>query len=233
MAISTNVTGIDNMELQLSAQEARVLGCLIEKEMTTPEYYPLSLNALTNACNQKSNRDPVMHLDESDVVRCLDTLRFHGLAMQAASDGGRVSKYQHNLRQKLYLEPEELAILCELLLRGAQTIGELRNRCERMHAFRNLEEVETVLHPLATRKEPLLIKLPRQAGRKENRFAHLLCGAPDIEEPAGNGPDPGATRYHVEAQEARILALEEEIATLRGEVASLTATFAEFRSQFE
>ena len=221
------------MELQLSAQEARVLGCLIEKEMTTPEYYPLSLNALANACNQKSNRDPVMHLDESDVVRCLDTLRFHGLAMQAASDGGRVSKYQHNLRQKLYLEPEELAILCELLLRGAQTIGELRSRCERMHAFSNLEEVETVLHLLSTRKEPLLIKLPRQPGRKENRFAHLLCGSPDIEEPAGNGPAPEAARYHIEAQEARILALEEEIATLRGEVASLTATFAEFRSQFE
>jgi hypothetical protein len=221
------------MELQLSAQEARVLGCLIEKEMTTPEYYPLSLNALTNACNQKSNRDPVMHLDESDVIRCLDALRFHGLAMQSASDGGRVPKYQHNLRQKLYLEPEELAILCELLLRGAQTIGELRSRCERMHAFSNLEEVNAVLHLLSTRKEPLLIKLPRQAGRKENRFAHLLSGTPDIEEPSGNEPAPEAARRHVEAQEARMLAVEEEVAILRSEVASLTAAFAEFRSQFE
>jgi hypothetical protein len=221
------------MELQLSTQEARVLGCLIEKEMTTPEYYPLSLNALTNASNQKSNRDPLMHLDETDVVRCLDALRFQGLAMQAASDGGRVPKYQHNLRQKLYLEPEELAILCELLLRGPQTVGELRSRCERMHAFSNLEAVEGVLHLLATRKEPLLIKLPRQHGRKENRFAHLLCGAPCIEESSGNEPAPEAARRHVEAQESRILALEEEVATLRGEVAALTATFAEFRSQFE
>ena len=221
------------MELQLSAQEARVLGCLIEKEMTTPEYYPLSLNALTNACNQKSNRDPVMHLDETDVVRCLDALRFRGLAMQAASDGGRVPKYKHNLAQKLYLEPEEQAILCELLLRGPQTVGELRSRSERMHAFSNLEAVEEVLHLLATRKEPLLTKLPRQPGRKENRFAHLLCGAPDIEEPSANEPAPETARRHVDAQEARILALEEEVATLRGEVASLTATFAGFRSQFE
>lgn len=221
------------MELQISAQEARVLGCLIEKEMTTPEYYPLSLNALTNACNQKSNRDPVMNLDDTDVVRCLDALRFKGLAMQAASDGGRVPKYKHNLAQKLYLEPEELAILCELLLRGAQTVGELRNRCERMHDFSNLESVEEVLHLLVSRKEPLLIKLPRQPGRKENRFSHLLCGAPDLEEPSANEPAPETARRHVDAQEARILALEEEVATLRGEVASLTATFAEFRSQFE
>ena len=221
------------MELQLSAQEARVLGCLIEKEMTTPEYYPLSLNALTNACNQKSNRDPVMTLDESEVVRCLDALRFQGLAMQAANDGGRVPKYQHNLRQKLYLEPEELAILCELLLRGSQTVGELRSRSERMYAFSNLEEVEGVLHLLTTRKEPLLTKLPRQAGRKENRFAHLLCGAPSIEESSGIEPAPEAARRHVEVQESRMLALEKEVATLRSEVATLSATFAEFRNQFK
>lgn len=221
------------MELQLSTQEARVLGCLIEKEMTTPEYYPLSLNALTNACNQKSNRDPVMNLDETDVVRSLDALRFQGLVMQAASDGGRVPKYKHNLAQKLYLEPDEQAILCELLLRGAQTVGELRNRTERMHAFNNLDSVEEVLHQLTTRKEPLLIKLPRQPGRKENRIAHLLCGTPAVEEIQANAPAPEVARRHVDAQEARILALEEEVATLRSEVASLTATFKAFRNQFE
>lgn len=221
------------METQISRQEARVLGCLIEKEMTTPEYYPLSLNALTNACNQKSNRDPVMILDETEVVRSLDALRFQGLAMQAASDGGRVPKYQHNLRQKFYLEPEELAILCELLLRGPQTVGELRSRCERMHPFTSLEAVEEVLHLLATRKQPLLTKLERQPGRKENRFAHLLCGEPHIEEKSGNEPAPEAARLHVEAQEARILALEEEVASLRAEVAKITATFADFRNQFE
>lgn len=233
MTISVNVTGTNIMELQLSVQEARVLGCLIEKEMTTPEYYPLSLNALTNACNQKSNRDPVMTLDETEVVRCLDALRFQGLAMQAASDGGRVPKYQHNLRQKLYLEPEEQAILCELLVRGPQTVGELRTRCERMHPFSNLEEVEEVLHLLSTRKEPLLIKLPRQTGRKEHRFAHLLCGEPSSEEASGSEPAPEAARRHVEAQEARVMALEKDVATLQAEVASLIATFAEFRSQFE
>ncbi len=221
------------MELQLTAQEARVLGCLIEKEMTTPEYYPLTLNALTNACNQKSNRDPVMTLDETDVVLCLDALRFQGLALQAATDGGRVPKYKHNLAQKLYLEPEEQAILCELLLRGPQTVGELRNRCERMHAFSNLEAVEGVLHLLTTRKEPLLIKLPRLPGRKENRFAHLLSGVPAIEESVRHESVPEAERHHVEGQEARILALEEEVVKLRCEVASLTSAFAAFRNQFE
>ena len=221
------------MELQLSAQEARVLGCLIEKEMTTPEYYPLTLNALTTACNQKSNRDPVMTLDETDIVPSLDALRFRGLVMQAASDGGRVPKYKHNLAQKLYLEPEEQAILCELLLRGPQTVGELRSRCERMHAFSTLEAVEGVLHLLTTRKEPLLIKLPRLPGRKENRFAHLLSGTPSIEEPADHEPPPEAARRHVGVQEARILALEEEVAKLRSEVASLTTAFAAFRKQFE
>lgn len=221
------------MEVQLSAQEARVLGCLIEKEMTTPEYYPLTLNALTNACNQKSNRDPVMTLDETAVVRSLDVLRFQGLVMLAASDGGRVPKYKHNLAQKLYLEPEEQAILCELLLRGPQTVGELRNRCERMHTFNNLEAVEGVLHLLSTRKTPLLVKLPRLPGRKENRFAHLLSGTPSIEEPAGHEPAPEAARHHVDAQDARILALEDEVAKLRSEIASLTAAFAAFRNQFE
>lgn len=220
------------MELHLTAQEARVLGCLIEKEMTTPEYYPLSLNGLTNACNQKSNRDPVMTLDETEVVRALDALRFQGLAMQAASDGGRVPKYRHNLAQKLYLEGEEQAILCELLVRGPQTVGELRSRCERMHPFSNLEEVEEALHLLATRKVPLLVKLPRQPGRKEQRFAHLLSGEPDLTEHPHELPPEGARR-HVEAQEARILGLEEEVAALRSEMASLAATFAAFREQFE
>lgn len=221
------------MEFQLSDHEARILGCLIEKEMTTPEYYPLTLNALTNACNQKSNRDPVISLDETDVVRGLDSLRFKGLALQASSDSGRVPKYRHNLAQKLYLEPDEQAILCELLLRGAQTVGELRNRCERMHDFKSLESVEQVLQLLINRKQPLVLKLPRQAGRKENRFAHLLCGQPIIDESSNSHPAPEAARQHVDAQDARLLALEEEVAALRVEVANLTAAITEFRSQFE
>lgn len=221
------------MDFQLSAHEARILGCLIEKEVTTPEYYPLTLNALTNACNQKSNRDPIINLDETDVVRGLDSLRFKGLALQASSDSGRVPKYRHNLAQKLYLEPDELAILCELLLRGAQTVGELRNRCERMHDFKSLESVDEVLQLLINRKQPLILKLPRQPGRKENRFAHLLCGMPVIEESSSSYPAPEAARQHVEVQEARLHALEEEVAALRVEVANLTATISDFRSQFE
>lgn len=218
------------MELHLTAQECRILGCLIEKEMTTPEYYPLSLNALTNACNQKSNRDPVMVLCETDVLQSLDTLRFQGLALQAASDGGRVPKYQHNLRQKLYLEPEEQAVICELLLRGPQTVGELRSRCERMYPFTSLDKVEETLHLLATRKEPIIIKLPRQSGRKENRFTHLFSGEPLLDE---CGVSPETKQLHKDDQEARIEALEKEIVVLRNEVESLLSTLNEFRKQFE
>lgn len=221
------------MEIQLTTDEARVLGCLIEKEMTTPEYYPLSLNALTNACNQKSNRDPVMALNESDVVRSLDALRFKGLAMQASIDVGRVPKYQHNLAQKLYLEPNELAIICDLLVRGPQTIGELRNHSERMYSFNNLDSVEAVLLDLIDREFPLAIKLPRQLGRKENRFAHLFCGPPVLEDFPHSVPLPEVARRSVETQDARILALEEEVSSLRAEVASLTATLSSFCKEFE
>lgn len=221
------------MDLLLNATEVRILGCLIEKEMTTPEYYPLSLNALTNACNQKSNRDPVLLLDETEVVRGLDSLRHRGLALQGASDGGRVPKYQHNLAQKLYLEPEELAILSELLVRGPQTIGELRGRAERMHPFAALEEVEQVLTGLVERETPLATKLPRQPGRKESRYAHLLSGPPLIDELLGDGPAPEAARRQVLAEESRIDRLETIVAGLREEIDQLKRELAIFRSQFE
>jgi uncharacterized protein len=218
------------MDNTLNPFEERVLGALIEKELTTPEYYPLSLNALTNACNQKSNRDPVMALEETDVVRALDSLRFKGLALQSA-DGGRVPKYAHSAAAKLHLDPPELALLCELLLRGPQTLGELRTRCERMHPFADLGEVEAVLTELAEREAPLIVKLPRQPGRKEHRYAQLLGVPPEPAAEAEFAAEP-ATRQ-VRAENERLAVLEEEVATLRRELAGLQREFAAFRKQFE
>ena len=183
------------MEPILNENEIRVLGCLIEKEMTTPDYYPLTLNALTNACNQKSNRDPVVDLEETDVVRALDALRMKGLAMQAHGEGSRVPKYRHSLAEKLFLEPEELAILCELFLRGPQTVGELRGRAGRMHDFEDLAQVEAVLQELMERQPPMAAKLPRQPGRKEHRYAHLLGGRAGDD---GRGTGPGPRSRHAE-----------------------------------
>jgi len=213
------------MEVQLNDIEVRVLGCLLEKEMATPEYYPLTLNALTNACNQKSNRDPVLDLAETEVVRALDNLRFAGMAVQAASDGGRVPKYRHLLFEKFGLEPEHLALLCELLVRGPQTVGELRTRASRMHPFADLAEVENLLQELAERDDPLVAQLPRQPGRKECRFVQLFAGMPEVQDEA-TAPAPEAARRQVDATEARIARLEEEIAALREELAA-------FRKQFE
>jgi len=219
------------MEITLTDTEVRVLGCLIEKEMTTPEYYPLSLNALTNACNQKSNRDPVMGLDEESVVRALDSLRFKQLAVVAA-DGGRVPKYRHLLTEKLRLLPPELALVCELLVRGPQTLGELRNRAERMHAFSDLAAVEEVMRELMEREEPLVVKLARQAGRKEARFAHLFCGDPPLL-PEEHNPPAEAARIRVMEENDRISQLEEQVACLREEVAVLRQVVEEFERQFE
>lgn len=217
------------MDIILNAIEVRVLGSLAEKEMTTPEYYPLSLNALTNACNQKSNRDPVMALEEADVVRALDRLRQLGLATQSA-EGSRVPKYGHNLPGKVRLEPEELAILTELLLRGPQTVGELRARAERMHPFADLAAVEEVLNELMGREQPLAVKLPRQPGRKEHRYAHLLAGEAEGEEVPAT---PEAATLRVRAENERIAVLEEEMAALRAEFAQLRQEMAEFTKQFE
>ncbi|MBI1920505.1 MAG: YceH family protein [Geobacter sp.] len=217
------------METILNEIEIRVLGSMIEKELATPEYYPLTLNALTNACNQKSNRDPVMGLDEAEVVRALDALRMKQLALQSA-EGGRVPKYRHTLVEKLRLSPAELAIICELLIRGPQTVGELRGRAERMHSFADIAAVESVLEELADRR--LVTRLSRQPGRKEARYTHLFAGEPPaaMEELA---PHPEAARLRVMAENERIAMLEEEVAGLRGEVAELRRMMEEFKSQFE
>jgi uncharacterized protein len=219
------------MDILLNDIEVRVLGSLIEKEMSTPEYYPLTLNALTNACNQKSNRDPVMALEEAEVVRALDSLRQKGLAMQAA-ESSRVPRYAHALEAKLRLEPEELAIVCELLVRGPQTVGELRGRAERMYSFTDLSEVEQILADLSERQPPLVVKLPRQPGRKEPRLTHLLSGAPELSEEMPSAA-PEAARRQVMAENERIAALEQEVTELRTQVAELQRLFAEFRAQFE
>lgn len=219
------------MDISLNGNEVRVLGSLIEKELTTPENYPLSLNSLTNACNQKSNRDPIMALAEEEVVRALDSLRFKQLVVLSA-DGGRVPKYRHLLAEKLGLMPAEQAIICELLLRGPQTVGELRTRGERMHPFGDLAAVEEVLQELIQREKPLITLMPRQPGRKEGRYAHLFSGMPECSEESSE-VRPEAARQRVAVENGRIEKLEEEIAVLRSEVAVLQQQMAEFKAQFE
>jgi len=180
------------MDILLNPVEARILGSLIEKQITTPDYYPLTLNALTAACNQKSNRDPVMNLDEKAVVRGLDSLREKQLSWQIKTVGSRTSKYEHNMKGMFKFSRQEIGILCVLLLRGPQTVGELRSRALRLHKFNEMSEVEAVLQGLTEREDgPFVIKLPRQTGRKEHRYDHLFCGEPEIEEEAEfPGPEP-------------------------------------------
>jgi len=219
------------VDMMLDDIEVRVLGSLIEKELTTPEYYPLSLNSLTNACNQKSNRDPVMALAEDDVVRALDSLRFKQLVVLSA-DSGRVPKYRHLLAERMKLIPAEQAIICELLVRGPQTVGELRTRGERMHPFGDPSAVEEVLQELMQRDKPPIALLPRQPGRKEGRYAQLFSGMPDftVEE---HGATPEAARVRVTAENDRIARLEAEVTALRDEVGDLRRLMDEFKRQFE
>ena len=204
-----------NATLMLNPESARVLGCLIEKEITTPEYYPLSLNALINACNQKSNRDPVMTLDEDAVRVALRNLTDKGLARHASSEG-RVPKYEHDVNNALQLSRREVAVLCELLVRGPQTPGELRGRAERMFKFDSLDDVHATLQRLIERNPPLALVLPRQPGTKEARYAHTLL--PIDVQPAHEAPAP---RQPSEGTEARVAKLESEVAELRREIEEL------------
>ena len=217
------------MTIVLSEVEARVLGCLIEKEITTPEYYPLSLNALMHACNQKSNRDPMMSLDEDAVRQALRALNDQMLARSASGDS-RVAKYEHRLADIFNFTRPEAAIICELLLRGPQTPGELRSRAERMHPFEDLSVVQSTLKHLMEREPPLVKLLPRQTGNKEARYTHLLSGDVEVREPA---PEKEAVAYKPAGQNERVAQLETEIAGLQNEIADLKRQFAEFRKQFE
>ena len=220
------------MSTILSENEIRVLGALIEKQITTPEYYPLTLNSLTAACNQKNNRNPVMSLDESDVERALDSLREKNLAYVFHGSTSRVPKYKHVGPEVLQLNPAELAVMCVLMLSGPQTIGEIRTRGSRLYDFKGMEEVDETLHALSTREiDPLTVKLPRQAGQKDARFAHLLAGELAVETVVeSSGPSPSARREH---EADRMSSLEEQIQTLTKQIEGLTAQFEEFKKQFE
>jgi uncharacterized protein len=220
------------VELQLDAEEARVLGALLEKEITTPEYYPLSLNALVNACNQKSNRDPVVSYDEETVLQAVDRLRDKGLALVSTGRESRVPKYLQRLSEKFNFDRREAAVLCVLLLRGPQTPGELRGRTQRMYEFDDLDGVEATLTRLMEREpDPLVKRLAKQPGTKESRYAHLFSGdVPDVYA-GGAAPDHQPERHS--GNDDRIVALELEVRDLRQDVADLRAQFAEFRKQFE
>ena len=211
----------------LSDVEVRVLGALVEKDITTPDYYPLSLNALVNACNQKNNRDPVMGLEEDAVRAALESLQRERLAGPASGADGRVTKYEHRLQEVFNFDRREIAVLCVLLLRGAQTPGELRGRTERMYRFEELEDVVATLERLSQREPALVAVLQRQPGTKESRYMHLLSGnIPVFEAVAGRTVASASS-------DERMGQVESELADLRREVAEIKEQWAAFRKQFE
>ncbi len=218
------------MEMHLDPHEARVIGCLIEKQITTPDQYPLSLNALTSACNQKSNRDPLLALDETTVQQVLDGLSRRHMVMEKSGFGSRVPKYQQRFCNtefsNLQFTPQELAIVCELLLRGPQTPGELRSRASRMAGFSDVAQVEQALEALAQRPSgALVVRLPREPGRRESRYAHLFSGATAADATAAAAAtapaEPVAAMPAARPKAERIDALEEEVRALRAELDDL------------
>jgi len=220
------------MDILLNDHEVRILGCLIEKQTTTPDYYPLTLNALTNACNQKSNRNPVVLYEDTTVVRALDSLREKGVAEKILKADSRVPKYQHAFPEKFHLSDDYVAVLCVLMLRGPQTVGEIRNRAGRMYQFDDLTEVEEILNNLMKKEPPMVVKLPRQMGRKESRFMHLLSGDPDIEK-YEHIPSEEPAAVQVRTENEQIAKLEDELAILRSEFDALKKEFSDLKSQFE
>lgn len=219
--------GGPTMDIVLDAIEARVLGSLIEKELATPEYYPLSLNALTNACNQKTNRSPVFALDEEDVAGALQSLKKKHLVGQSIA--GRVPKYWHDFVKQNNLIRREAALLCLLLLRGQQTAGELRSRTERLCVFENIEEVLQYLENLS--EIGFVRHLPLQPGRKEQRFAHLLSGEPEQLDPVVLRQEAGATSAG--PNQDRLAELEKSVSLLREEMELLKSEFLSFKKAFE
>ena len=215
----------------LTPNEVRVLGALIEKQITTPEYYPLTLNSLTLACNQKNNRNPVTSLTEAEVELALDSLREKNLAYVFYGSTSRVPKYKH-VADNLHLSAAELAAITVLMLSGAQTVGEIRTRGTRLHEFSGLEEVEEALHSLSTKdSEPMVIKLPRQPGQKEARFAHLLSGEVSVEQMSEEPASNKTARRSNDAE--KVAGLEERVEALAAEVEGLRRQFEEFKKQFE
>jgi len=213
----------------LTQHEARVLGALIEKDITTPDYYPLSLNALVNACNQKNNRDPVLSLNEDSVRSALESLQQKRLAGPTSSADSRVTKYEHRFQEVFNFTRAETALLCVLLLRGAQTPGELRGRTERLHHFEDLDDVHSALHRLAVRDPPLVTMLSRQPGTKESRYMHLLSG--DVEDAVAPSQFSGSPAARV--PDNRVAALEKDVADLRKEINEVRQQLTSLRQQLE
>jgi uncharacterized protein len=218
------------VNIVLNEMEARVLGALLEKEITTPDYYPLSLNSLVNACNQKSNRDPVMNLDEGSVRDALRTLHDNSLARSVSAADSRVTKYEHRLQEAFNFDRREAALFCELLLRGPQTSGELRTRAERMHQFDDLSEAQSALQRLMNREPPLVKVLARLPGTKESRYVHLLSG--DAKPVSSTAEREFPTALEREKTDG-FSRLSSEMAELRRDMADLKQQFAAFRKQFE
>lgn len=216
----------------LTETEARICGALVEKQLTTPEYYPLTLNALVAACNQKTNREPVVAFSEETVQNALDDLRAKNIVYVFYGSASRTAKYKHLLLEVFETDARETAVICVLLLRGAQTLGELRERTGRLYEFSGIGEVQETLDGLTKRDAPLAIRLERQPGQKEARFAHLLSGEIQTAD-AGNLSEKVAASIVETQSERRIDALEREMETLRGEVISLRETFDDFKKQFE
>ena len=220
--------------LRLTAQQARVLGCLVEKEVTTPEYYPLSLNALINACNQRSNREPVMDLDEEEVRLALRGLEEDGMAGRARAADGRVTKYEHWLGEAFNFSRAETALICVLLLRGPQTPGELRGRTERLHKFEEIADVLAGLQKLMEREPPLVAQLARQPGTKESRYAHLLSGEVEAAVATTHSvPRSAGVSENVPLEPGVDAGSDERIAHLEAEVRQLRQEFAELKKKFE
>ena len=218
------------MNIELNENEARVLGALLEKEITTPDYYPLSLNSLVNACNQKSNREPVMNLDDDAVRGALRTLHDNSLARSVSAADSRVTKYEHRLQETFNFDRREAALFCELLLRGPQTTGELRMRAERMHPFDDLSEAQSALQRLMNREPPLVKVLARQPGTKESRYIHLLSG--DVKRVSSTDGREVPAALEGEKMDG-FSRMSSEMAELRRDVADLKQQFAAFRKQFE
>ncbi len=216
----------------LNETEARVVGALVEKQLTTPEYYPLTLNALVNACNQKNNREPVVSYDERTVTETLERLRDRNIVYVFYGSTSRVPKYKHMLPSIYELEPPEVAVICVMLLRGPQTLGELRTRTERLHAFNGLGEIQETLDGLMRREDPLVMKFERLAGQKEARFGHLLSGPVDVEAFAA-AQAASHSRSGSSVSSERFEAIENELKAMKAEIETLKETFDTFRKQFE
>ena len=221
--------------LYLTFEETRTLGALAEKSIITPENYPLSLNALTNACNQKTSRHPQTELSEDEVQEALDSLRYKKLAVRVDLAGSRIPRFQHKFSETLILNKGEAALIIVLMLRGPQTLGELRSRVERMHAFADLEDVEQTLHSMRQREIPLTEVLDPAPGQKETRYYHLLSDPPEIEEGAGvvYVPAPDRTIGQVDEMSNEMRDMHEEIDALRNELREISDAFREFKKQFE